>query len=194
MSKSFTVKDFIKYNGPCFNCGNKIFVSIKEYDCLIVNGLNSISSFEIKGDIIEATLKLNYSYILNLTINISNNKYETSNIHKLMAYLASRDIVLFSECKKCKSYIHTESLKFGPKAFILPTKISAEKFLFSDNLNNYTITSDFKNNKTIITSLPKNYNDYYQELISLDISLLPLYKFKTREKILQKIKTLILFS
>jgi len=184
--KRFTVKDFILYNGPCFSCGNKVNVN------LVYININQFTKLpqSIKKSIIDVTLKIKYSFSLDLQISISDNKYKVSDIEKFITYLGIHELHLVSRCSHCQNLIYSNTLQFDSKGFIRPITILREVLsIESDNVF-YSVMSEYAENMTYINVLNQDTN----KMMKLDIPLVPLYKFKTKEKLLKKLKTYILFS
>jgi len=206
--KKFTIKDFLLYNGPCLNCGEKIIVNVKCLnDKIIMTGSHIIipSLFStITDNVIKISLEIKYSYELLLAIYIKSNRYQVSDSNKLNIFLKNNSLILTSLCKKCSCYVETNALKFDTTGLVKPLTISNEFLIISNLKKIYTINSDFNEEKTIIhvydNNVYNNYDIYHNNNIKnerslvLNIPLLPLYKFKNKEKLLNKLKMLTVFS
>lgn len=194
--KQFTVKDFIKYNGPCFGCGNKINIKVcvftKDEDISKVVTLTPV----ITNVATEIDLKISYKDSLKLTVYHKTNKFEASNTQKFLEYLKSREIYLRTICEDCHIYIDSAILKFNfPNQFIEPVAISHEILTVKDATNKYKVFSYFKEGKTTIHAIALNENkDEDDSVTTLNLPLLPLYKFRSKEHFLNKIKTYLIFS
>ena len=187
--KKFSIKDFIVYNGPCIICGSKINLLINsvivDYSSKYpIEISDPVSGFCINHGIIEAVLKVKYSYSLNLKIDISNNKFYVSDINKFATYLINHEVKLISKCNTCLSIISSNAIDFHNKTFVEPITLDYEKFYISHNHNKYIIISVFNENRTYLTVGDKE----------MSLPLIPLYKFKNKEVLLNKIKTCIVFS
>jgi hypothetical protein len=188
--KKFTLKDFIFYNGPCFSCGNKVVIK------LVCEENNSFKDLPIilQDNYLEITLKLKYSSTLILKLFINDNKYQVSDFDKLTTYLNSKNIYFTSNCKKCRNVITTNFIEFDNigfcKAITLNNEVLSVFEETEDNSKIYNLISNFKENITEVSVWDKNADGVFR----LTIPLLPLYFFKTKKKLLSKIKNYILFS
>jgi hypothetical protein len=186
--KKFTVKDFIFYNGPCFSCGNKIVVKLISVE----NGSFRDLPQSIKDGTLDVTLKIKYSFSLTLKINIQNNKYQTSDFEKLSTYLGIRDLIFSSNCNKCRTSILSNPLEFDTKGYIKALTINSENLTVNDDKKDriYNLITNFHEETTDISIWD---NDAINTL-NLTVPLFPLYRFKTKEKLISKLKTYIIFS
>jgi len=185
--KSFTVKDFILYNGPCFSCGSKISIDVSssEIDSNNSNPNKKLENF-IENNILDITLRVKYSYNLHLQISIKDNTFKVSDIDKFMDYLTHNKIYITSICNKCQCFIFSDSLQFS-KSLVKPITILREILSVLSNDVHYMLNSCHSTNETQIVIIN---NDRPLEITS---PLLPLYKFKTKERLINKLKTYALF-
>jgi hypothetical protein len=196
--KQFTVKDFITYNAPCFSCGESIILEFGSVE-LINNGKVSGQSPVflkpiVSKDRTEISLKISYVGSLQLWIFHKSNKFLTTNFTGLSEYLNTHKLFLRSRCNKCNSLIDSQFIEFNLKSgFIKPVGISAEYLSIQDKSHLYCIHSKFLDDKTIIIADRIDKTTPVSG-VRIEIPLLPLYKFKDKEKIISKIKTYILFS
>jgi len=191
--KKFTVKDFIAYNSPCFSCGEKINFKFKiefgkefrqQNFLRVLVGPNSCLT----------NLRLNYSSTLQLEIFHETNKILTNNLPELKSYLNNNDLYLYNKCDKCFTTITSQRLEFNlDKLFINPVELAREMLVVSNETHMYSLVSSFTDATTTA------YVDLLDESIPVSfvkftLPLLPLYKIKTREKLINKIKTYLTFS
>lgn len=196
--KSFTVKDFITYNNPCFSCGGKINLRIAVHDI----GHGEVPSYPtaiITPESSKLELVITYNNTLTLNIEHKSNKIGSNNPEWLVSYLKNKKLFLSSTCNGCSSVIESDYLELNlDKGFIAPTYIRYEMLMMLDTLNMYQIKSYFVEKKTtiVVVSVKNKENNNAGKLdkIKFDLPLLPLYKFKTREQIMKKIKTYLIFS
>lgn len=189
--KTFTVKDFITYNGPCFSCGSKISFTIG------VSFINQQPSAYlppiVNNDFIDIDLKISYRNELKLKIYPKTNKFTTSSMKGLTKYLKEHNLFLRSYCSNCLTCIDSQFLEFNLlKEFIKPVGISDEKLIIVNDKSLYEIYSSFIDNNTII--FVSNTTNVNIIPIRIELPLLPKYKLKNKEHFIQKIKTYILFS
>ncbi len=186
--KNFTVKDFILYNGPCFSCGKKVTINVLSNNPES-NQFQKLPQF-LKNNIIDVTLRIKYSHSLNLQISISDNKFKVSNMEEFISYLGCRELYISSNCKFCQNFIYSNPLQFDRKMFIRPITILREVLSTTSKNVFYSLMSEYSENETKINVLDKNTN----KMMKMNIPLLPLYRFKTKEKLVNKMRTYILFS
>jgi len=191
-----TLKDFITYNNPCFNCGERISLSIYGHSLggAKNNTYNQISLSNVKPIVTpEHTtidLKISYRKTLSVCIYHISNKIVTTDVNSLSDYLKAHKIYLKSSCSKCHSVIESFFLDFDlDHGYLKPTSINRESLFFRDSLNTYSLVSDVYMDKTDIFVFGENYNN-----VSFQIPLMLLSKFKSKDRILKKIKTYLLFS
>lgn len=193
MSRTFTVKDFITYNGPCFSCGSKISFTI---------GVSFIKTQQpsaylppvVNNDFIEVDLKISYRNELKLKIFPKTNKFTTSSMKGLTKYLEEHNLFLRSYCSNCRTCVESKFLEFNLlKEFIKPVGISDEKLVVRYGNYMYELYSSFLDNySNLIVNDAKPI--YLSKPISINLPLLPMYKLKNKERFIEKVKTYILFS
>lgn len=189
--KTFTLKDFIHYNNPCFSCGNKI-----SFIPLIGSSTSAIAArnFNIRDRYIEIELSMSYKKRLSIFIYPISNKVVVTNPILFQEYLKEHYIIFKSYCNKCFSTIHSEIVNFDLKnpqnSFILPFGISSETLQFFDNDTNYSLYSRYGDNKSHVR-FHKTTNS--SKIISFELNLIPLSKFKTKEAIITKINKYAIF-
>lgn len=197
--KKFTVKDFIHYNAPCFSCENKVKISVissRMNSDVGVDGAASPSQLRptITNKNLEVDLKVTYDEIIKLFIDLTTNKIITTNFQGLTNYLKEHRLYLRSYCDKCYTGIESFFLEFNlQKGFISPVGISNERLICSDGMNTYTVYTSFIEEKS---NLYVDKIDKVQPVspLKLTLSPLPLYKFRTKEVFLKKMRTYVLFS
>ena len=187
-----TVKDFLAHNSPCFSCGKEITFSVKSISFspfTLPAPLNTL----VSKDSVEIELKITYNDKLKIIINQLSNKI-TTDVASLTKYLEGHRLFLSSSCSSCFSMAESFYLDFNfQKGFICPVGISHEMLLIYDEQNLYQINSSFFTKKSFITidRIDKSNN---LSPIKLDLPLISISKFKTKENVLNKIKTLLLFT
>ncbi len=191
--KTFTVKDFITYNSPCFSCGSKI--SFKIGVSFIKNRQPSTYLVPIvSSDFIEIDLKINYNNGLKLKILPKTNKFTVSSMKGLTTYLEKHNLFLRSYCDNCRTCIDSQFLEFNLlKEFIKPVGISDERLIVRNGNYMYELYSSFIDNYSslFISQPPIN---TLNSNIRIELPLLPMYKLKNKEHFIKKVKTYILFS
>lgn len=188
--KKFTVKDFIFYNGPCFSCGNKVIVKL----VYAWGGFFKELPQTLLEDHIDLILKAKYADVLTLRIFVGSNKYQASDAEKLKQYLKTRDIYITSNCKQCRNVIESNKLDFDNIGHCKAITINSEVLNVyegdKDNYKIYNLVSDFTRNITEVSICHSKIDNVFR----LTIPLLPLYKFKNKERLIKKLKTYTIFS
>lgn len=193
--RKFTVKDFIEYNGPCFSCGNQINFRIGFLDLETKADISYLKPV-VTPNYTEIDLIIKYanSEALKLYIFHKTNKILTNSTKGLTKYLSSRKLFLSSACDKCYTQIESQYLDINvDKGFIAAVGISTERLMVNDGTNQYQIDSFFMAEKSrlLVDKL-----DRARPLapFTLDLPLIPKYKFKNKEHFISKMKTYITFS
>ena len=190
--KKFTVKDFITYNNPCFSCGNKISFKIGS-----VNGANQPPVYirsTVTPERTEIDLKVTYNDTLQLWIFHKSNKILSSDMRGLTDYLAGHKLFLSSRCDKCYTSIESHFLEFNlNKGFINPVGVSLETLMVYDEKNLYQVYSSFIKECSVVVVDRINKTTPISPM-RFDLPLLPLYKFRDKDKFLNKMKTYLIFS
>jgi len=178
----FTVKDFIVYNNPCFSCGENIIFTFG-------GAINPV----INGNWCAVKLVTTYSSSLTLRVELSSNKFEINgDIYQFKKYLFSNfPMRLMSRCSKCKTEIRSEAVEFDfNKRIIKPFKISDEKLIVREPDMMYHILSVGSHSRIEITDIKKGIS-----VLSIDVNCpLNLARIKTRENLIKKLKTYVIFS
>ena len=193
--RKFTVKDFIEYNGPCFSCGNQINFRIGFLDLETKADISYLKPV-VTSNYTEVDLIIKYSNseALKLYIFHKTNKILTNSTKGLTNYLSTRKLFLSSTCDKCYTQIESQYLDIHvDKGFVAAVGISTERLMVSDGTNQYQIDSFFMAEKSrlLVDKL-----DRTRPLtpLTLDLPLIPKYKFKNKEHFINKMKTYITFS
>jgi hypothetical protein len=190
--KRFTVKDFVEANAPCFSCDSDInvrLVVIGPEDDGIFLKLNVLTTY------FSVELRNTWDTRLHLTIDYKTNKFATNDILRLREYLEKedRDIYLQVQCDMCGSYVESEYLGFNwSKSFIKPTEIGEEWTRIMDDKNVYVVLSHHHKNASYISI--SRIGDFTNPPVKIDAPLLPRYRFKHRNYLVNKLKTYLTFS
>ncbi|CAB4196593.1 hypothetical protein UFOVP1290_113 [uncultured Caudovirales phage] len=195
--RTFTVKDFIFYNGPCFNCNSRVSIKLGTKKFLQTIDVAYLP-ITILNDYSEINLKISYKDILRLKIYNKTNRFECSS-HKLFSkYLENSKIHLNSYCEKCYTNVSSKYLEFDlDRYFVKPIIINDETITVDSPDCNYRLYSSTDQNKSVLylkkidTTISYDIQmlDFFKEL-----PLLPLYRFKNKEHFIKKIKTYLTFS
>lgn len=191
--KKFTVKDFIAYNNPCFSCGRQIKFQIGFMD-LDSRSDQSYLRPTVTKDYVEIDLRITYMNSLKLWIDHKTNKMFTSSPTALTKYLENHKLFLASTCDHCMTHIESQFLEFNmAHGYVSAVGLARETLVVNEASKMYLITSSFIEEQSIITV---NNLDRIKPMspFTLELPLVPLYKLKTRERMLEKINTYLIFS
>jgi hypothetical protein len=191
--KKFTVADFIAYNNPCFSCDNQINFKIGFLDLESRADVSYLRA-TVTPNYTEIDLVITYSNALKLYIFHKTNKILTNDQQALTRYLSGHKLFLHSACDRCYTQVESQYLEFNlNKGFVHATGISTERLVVMDSRNIYQINSFFMADKSHLTV---DRIDKTQPLspTTMDLPLLPKYRFKDKKHFLEKMKTYILFS
>lgn len=193
--KKFTVKDFIAYNNPCFSCGNPINFRIGFLDLETKSDVSYLRPVvSANSTDIDLIIKYSTQEALKLSIFHKTNKILTNSIQGLTKYLSSHKLFLSSGCDKCHTQIESQFLDINiDKGYIAAVGLSTERLVVMTSDRIYQIVSSFMEEKSTI------YVDRLDKAsavspFTLEMPLVPKYKFKDKEHFLTKIKTYMLFS
>jgi len=142
----------------------------------------------------EIDLLITYSDALKLYVLHKTNKILTNSRQGLTRYLSSHKLFLQTTCDRCYTQIESRYLDFNlDKAVIAAVGISSERLMVTDRDNLYQMNSYFMADKTnlIVDKLDKTRPF---SPTSLELPLLPKYRFRDKKHFLEKIKTYVLFS
>jgi hypothetical protein len=197
MSKLFTVKDFIEYNAPCFNCNRKININIGSAPNTPIGYAQVKNTVILKPNITskqtEVDLLITYKDGVNLIINHKTNKFETNNFSGLKHYLNEHNLFLNSACLYCFCNIISQHLIFDlVKKRIEAVGLWHERLKFSNNKRKYHIDSWFDQNKSELYMFSKN--DITGYMLPFDLPLTPKYKFKNKQELIDKCNLCLTFQ
>jgi hypothetical protein len=200
--KKLTITDFIKYNDPCFICGNKTMIYVYN-DYPPNNVLIRKTDFrqplqwrtlpEITPYYIKICLKQCYDDKNTIMFSISHKTHEikTNNLKDLTKYLEEHKLYLESICNNCGTEIQSEMLEIDlSKSWIMKAiSIRAEHLFFDDSKNKYVIYSYVSINSSCLDIVPKN-----KELspTQLQLPLMLKYHFKDKKHLLNRINNILL--
>jgi len=193
--RKFTVKDFIAYNNPCFSCGNQINFKIGFVDLETKADTSYLRPVvtPIRTEI-DLIIKYSNTEVLKLFIDHKTNKILTNSNQGLTNYLSSRKLFLSSSCDKCYTQIESQYLDFNlDKGYVAAVGLSTERLLVNDGTNMYHINSSFIEEKSRLV-VDRLDSTKPVSPFTMDLPLLPKYKFKNKSHFVSKIKTYLLFS
>ena len=191
--KKFTIKDFINFNSPCFSCNSKISVRIGVENSDMV--FNEVYLRPTVGpSFLEVDLKITYNSHLKLIVAHKTNKFAVNDIGILEEYFKDHKIFIETECSRCYTKLESQNLEFDwAGCFIRPVEMKREILMTSDDHNLYQIFSSFPE-KTSLVVIDKISKATPISPIHFSAPLLPLYKFRDKKHLIEKLKTYALFS
>jgi len=181
MTKLFTIKDFIRYNAPCFNCNNKISITFSSAPGNKEMGkvqLHDIISFrpEVKYNKVHLDLAITYTATTNLTIDLKTNKYSSNNMKGLQKYLKNNSMFINSNCSHCHTAVISDILHFDHH-YIKAVSLWWERLNISDRNKNYQIDTWFNDDSSVLLLNSSNV---------IQMPLTPKYKFASKKELLEK--------
>ncbi len=194
MPKSFTIKDFVSYNNPCFNCQRSVSIDLNYRNSFGIP-VHSRSGTSTPNEV-SFELKMGYSEFIYLEVNYLTQKIRTNNEDFLKKYLQGNEkyLTLRSYCHYCCCEISTHPLKFNfNKGIIELIALKSERLLINDSTTLYQIETDFNTNKSILFA---DRIDKTSPLAptKIELSILPLYSFKSKQTLVDKLRKILLFS
>jgi len=188
----FTIKDFITFNNPCFGCSKPIIFKIGVFNC----NDSKVSYFRpvVSDESTEVDLKIGYSNSIKLVIYHKNNKILTNNINDLTTYLIGHKLFLSYYCgDQCGNRAESGFLDFDlKKGHLKPVGMTSETLVVTDKGHCYMLISSFFSNSSRVHIWKKDSQPSSD--IKIDLKLLPKFKFKTKEKFLEKMRIYSTFS
>ena len=187
----FTIKDFLLYNGPCFNCGKKVSFFIFSNNKTAPNLFERIPA-DIDSDIITCTINIKYRSSLRVEFNCKTNEYITTNDEEFDKYLQSNYVYMTTKCNSCMSKVVSTYFEFE-QSHIKPLRISSEHFKLEDSFAEkiYHIDSHKETNETIVDIV--KYKDTEFDHYGLSFPLMLRGRFKNKFFFIKKIRQLMVF-
>ena len=195
--RKFFVKDFIKYATPCFGCGkpNNFCFSFTE------KGGSSVSSKfplpVINDRYVEVELNVKYASNLKLFIFHKDNKILSSDGPALSNFVAKRNLYLQSYCVSCGTQIFSSPLDLQLfNSVVAPTTLAYEYLEIRHGNKLYTLESHFnagEGSNSLGTVLKFGPNGSSSK-INFVLPLLPKYKLRDQQHLIDKLNTYAIFS
>jgi hypothetical protein len=129
-----------------------------------------------------------------LKIDCKTNKFNITNTAGLTKYLADHKLFLDYYCNKCHTRVRSIPLKFNLEyGFIFPTEILLEFVIINDEYNVYSLHSFATLNKS---ELVVRRIDSSRIIAPSTVRLpyIPMRKYRSKKKLLEKLKMYVLFS
>lgn len=198
--KYFTIKDFILYNGPCINCGNKIVVNAHQIkkENLSYHKLSAhmegntfhiqCLSKQFKNPTIQIDIPRNI-YNLRFQVNYTDKSIIKKNFE---SFLNDYSLCIITMCKRCLTSITSDDLVFDTNLQIVrPITIKYEKISLGTDDALYIIESNIQSGKSKLRIFDSRGR---KALENIDIPLLTLGRLKDKEYAISKIKKYLIFS
>jgi hypothetical protein len=186
--KKFSLKDFVNYNSPCFSCGQLINLELISKDNQTFVHLKPV----INQHYTTITLHIGWGKNLTLAIDHRTNKFATNDMIAFKTYLTINQLFLRCKCGNCQSYCDSEYFEFQlDQGIVRAVSISEEALVFHDQESTYYVDSFYPEEKTVISITEKEtpYKGF-----TLTTPLMPRWKFKNKEQLLNKIRLYATFS
>ena len=192
--KQFTIKDFIKYNGPCKSCSSKVKFRLMFQDAYEAKGSNVLIP-----TIEDNRLHFNFPKYKNNLLLIIEPKTNKISIHSMNegSNLAFNELITKNQfyidlmCESCGTTISTQFLEFEDNR-IKPLELFMELVYVDTPTHSFRLhTSYTKNNSVFAVDINGKGS---RNVLNTEIPILPLSKFKNREALLKKLYMLLAFS
>jgi hypothetical protein len=183
--------DFLKLNSPCFCCGKPIEVGVyiaskAQYSYLPET---TYMKANVSKNKINVDLSITYDSKISLSIDLKTNKFVASCPMKtLTSFLKGRKLSIDTQCRDCSGIV-SDTLSFNfYKAFIKPVEIAHEWYWLRHKNHVYLVSSGYDEDITkVILMTYSGYNKIASET-TFRYPLIPRYKFKDREAMINKLK------
>lgn len=195
-SKKFFIKDFIRYSAPCFGCGQLPNVRLL-YREKGANGNDPWGNINVQVDDsrVEMDLSIKYRSSLKLWVFHKTNQFLANDNAALSAYIATRDMRLSVECLGCQTTHRTNNLEFQlSNNTVKATTLLYEMLQVPLKARRYILVSDFLTETTIARVIKYDDKGGYLSEIQFDLPLLPKYKLRNKQHLIDKLNTYSLFS
>lgn len=194
--KKFFVKDFIRYAAPCFGCGQlpTLRLQFREKSAAI-NAPWGALNLLVDDNHVEIDLSIKYRSSLKLWIFHKTNKFLANDNAALSSYIDTRDMHLFVQCLGCQTHHQTNNLEFQlHNNVVKATTLRYEMLHIPFKKRRYILTSDFVTEKTEARIVKYDDRGGWLSEFHLDLPLLPKYKLKNQQHMIDKLNTYAVFS
>ncbi len=176
--KSFTIKDFIEYNNPCKMCGKNVFLQLFD------NNINRLYKCqEVEGTTLTFLLQNKYNGNVYLIFDAKRNRYACT--VDLEQYAFS----FISTCPNCVS-VWSEIIILD-KGIVKPLKIHLEQVIITTQSNEIILSTQAEDEESMLTVKALGTSVYKTQL---SVPPLLISKWKTKERLMDYIKTYLAFS
>jgi len=190
--KQLTVKDFINYNGPCFSCGKLPELYIQVTANQPVNFDRDIRP-SLDKKCMEIVLSYKYDKNLLMWIEYETNKVSFSNFSEIAQFLSDFKIKIKKKCNECQNCLCSSYLEWNlPKQYLKPITLDWERIVLKDETYIYYIYNSYTHNKSSLQS--DRLDNNIRNTFKVETPLISLRKFSNKERLINKIKTYMLFS
>lgn len=187
--RSFTVLDFIKLNSPCFCCGEDITVgfyatNMDEYhDTVFLK-----ASVDPKNHL-NVDLSIKYESAISLSIDLKTNKFVAScSMETLTKFLREHKLSLNTQCRDCSGTV-SDILSFNfYKGYIKPVEMNYEWYFLRNKNHVYEVSSIYEGDETMLHLTTYSGYDKIASETTYNYPLIPRYKFKDRQAMIDKLK------
>jgi hypothetical protein len=185
--RSFTILDFLKLNSPCFCCGEPIEVGA------YLIGSSITGTVYLKPNMskthLSVDLSIKYETAISLSIDLKTNKFVASCPMKTLAsFFKDRKLSIETQCRDC-SGITSDTLSFNfYKAFIKPVEVAYEWYWLRHKNHVYVVSSGYDEDITKVMLTTYSGYDKIASETTYNYPLIPRYRFKDRQAMIDKLK------
>jgi hypothetical protein len=194
--KKFTLKDFVNYNSPCFSCEELTNFTIGYSNRWENPPINGDLPVEVNKYYTRINLFNGYDQSLSINIDHRTNQFSTNNAPELVKYLEERQLFFKCNCH-CGTGTESTPLVFNKNNFLQAIELSFEWISLYSQEKIYGVSSNYQDKQSFISissnALLVKPKDMVKP-ISLTVPLLTRDKFRTKEKLLDKLQLYVTFS
>jgi hypothetical protein len=194
--KKFFVKDFIQYGSPCFGCGKppSLRLRYRNKNAAKNDPWGSLNVL-VDDSRVEIDLSIKYRSSLKIWIFHKTNKFLATDNEALTNYINIYDMYLIVECMNCRTCHYTNNLELQlSNNVVKATTLQYEQLMVPRKERRYILSSNFITEKTIAAITKYDDKGAYQSQFVIDIPLLPKYKLRNQQHLIDKLSTYALFS
>jgi hypothetical protein len=194
--KKFFVKDFIQYGSPCFGCGKppSLRWRYRNKNAAENDPWGSLNVL-VDDSRVEIDLSIKYRSSLKIWIFHKTNKFLATDNEALTNYINIYDMYLIVECMNCRTCHHTNNLELQlSNNVVKATTLQYEQLMVPRKERRYSLSSNFITEKTIAAITKYDDKGAYQSQFVIDIPLLPKYKLRNQQHLVDKLSIYSMFS
>lgn len=196
-AKKFFIKDFIKYATPCFGCGlpPSLRLHFRDKNSNVNDPWGNRHNIIVNDSRVEIDLSIKYRSSLVLWVFHKTNQFLASDNPAFSSYVANYDMKLFIHCNGCQTHHSTNNLEFQlTNNVVKATTLSYEMLNVPRKTRRYILASEFLTEKSAASIIKYDDKGGYLSQFNLNLPLLPKYKLRNQQHMIDKLNTYAVFS